>query len=227
MDKKSFTLIELLVVIATVTVLAVLIMPALGRARHAAKRAQCANNLRQIGIAVNMYADDNWGRIPENSRGLGPLYSMFMWKPKFPGNPTEDSRDGLGHLYPEYIDDLDVFYCPNAVSRGETFIETKAYFDTTGKTAADYEFGYAFRGFNPPSMLNQHTNNVLAHDINRKIFPKILLRWRRANSPYGLNVLWPDGSVQWFGRNPPNDNQTDAEALAEIQAIEAETFSEE
>jgi len=57
--KAAFTLIELLVVIAIIAILASIIMPALGRAREAARRAKCISNLHNIGLMIHMYAADN------------------------------------------------------------------------------------------------------------------------------------------------------------------------
>ena len=62
--KKGFTLLELLVVIAIAGLLGALLLPAFGRARESARRAQCTNNLRQHGLAWHMYLDDHGERFP-------------------------------------------------------------------------------------------------------------------------------------------------------------------
>jgi prepilin-type N-terminal cleavage/methylation domain-containing protein/prepilin-type processing-associated H-X9-DG protein len=63
----AFTLIELLVVIAIIAILASMILPALARAKEAARRADCSGHMKQLGVAVKMYTDDNRNCLPSRS----------------------------------------------------------------------------------------------------------------------------------------------------------------
>ena len=215
--RRAFTLIEMLVVIAIIGILAGMLLPALNRTRHLAREKGCVSNLRQVYVALKLYADQHDG-----------------W---FPVERTEHNpHDGLLRALSVSPSDLMMraMYCPEGDLMEQSARNTTRYtpkgqsdsvIDTPGNNAAG-NIGYIYWSFlaNKPGWRNvsQFWPRLLHQSGSTPLKPGVkpaeitdtwlVSDWFRQGAPFphtrnhaqGLNVLYLDGHVRLVLGSPKN-----------------------
>jgi prepilin-type N-terminal cleavage/methylation domain-containing protein len=128
--RKGFSLVEILVVIAIMGVLTSILIPAIGRARGQAQVMACRANLRTLGMASLMYAQDNACRLPVDPAMLGPSHQSG-----YTGQWVSNPHHELLAMLKAYVQDSKTYYCP--ACRNEPFAYSPEH-------VASGEIGYLY-----------------------------------------------------------------------------------
>lgn len=199
--RAAFTLTELLTVIAIISLLAALLSPALKNARELARQSKCVSNLRQLGAAVMMYADDNNGR----------MLCGFTWTPGnfFPWDFLSNNNWGdfpssnwLG--LQQYAVAADVFQCPSSdpkVFPRKLPFEISAYCVAVGHWTWNVDGTAWGRASTPVTLGSSPVDSTKAVVLCCSVYfdgsEGVTNKWYAHPAYKGGNALYLDGHVAW------------------------------
>ncbi len=188
---RGFTLIELLVVIAIISILAAILFPVFARARENARRASCASNLRQLGLAIMQYTQDYDEYYPRSSASGAYYWTWTIWP---------------------YIKSSQVFLCPSAPDNPATLDASRTSTDLirgvrycmnnssfgSAATAAGYPAPQKLSTIPRPAELIMLMDSQLYTPSNTSYYCDVDNNTSTApRHSEGLNVTFADGHVKW------------------------------